>query len=165
MRSDEHYMEMALELAREAGLAGEVPIGAVVVVDGRVVGRGHNAPIARHDPTAHAEIVALRDAGETLRNYRLPAATLYATVEPCLMCLGAVLHSRVARLVYGASDPKLGAAGRIDALRADGATFNHDFEIQGGVLRAEAAELLLDFFQKKRSARETEVSGEVPKWS
>ena len=109
--NDELWMTEALNLAREAGAAGEVPVGAVVVLDGQIIGRGFNQPISRQDPTAHAEVVALRDAATRLGNYRLPGATLYVTLEPCMMCAGAMMHARLARVVFGAADPKTGVAG------------------------------------------------------
>ena len=143
-------MRAALASAREALRAGEVPVGAVVVVEDRVVGRGHNAPISRQDPTAHAEIVALREAASLLGNYRLSGATLYCTVEPCLMCLGAALHARVARLVFGAADTKVGGTEKIEWLRSRGAEFNHRFETHGGVLAEESGALLRDFFRDRR---------------
>src|SRR5262245_22707590 len=163
------YMHIALEEAFQAKLAGEVPAGAVVVVDGEVVGRGHNASLAMSDPTAHAEVLALRAAAARLGNFRVVGATLYCTVEPCLMCLGTAMHARVAHVVYGAPDLKVGALGRIDVLRASGADFNHRFETTGGVLAEEASELLVGFFKERRAAaRESQlesVYGEVPKWS
>jgi len=110
---DEGFMRAALELARQAGAAGEVPVGAVVVLDGEIVGRGYNAPISRHDPSAHAEMMALRDAAQRLGNYRLVGCELFVTLEPCLMCAGAIMHARIARVVYGASDPKTGACGSV----------------------------------------------------
>ncbi|MGH7402288.1 MAG: tRNA adenosine(34) deaminase TadA, partial [Candidatus Rokuibacteriota bacterium] len=119
MHDDERWMGLALEEAARAAQAGEVPVGAVVVLDGRLVGRGHNAPIALHDPTAHAEIVALRAAARETGNYRLAGATLYATIEPCAMCCGAALHARVARLVYGADDAKAGAVRSLHRLLDD----------------------------------------------
>lgn len=152
-------MESALELAREAGRRGEVPVGAVLVRDGDIIGRGSNAPITDTDPTAHAEIVALRDGARCIKNYRLDGATLYCTVEPCLMCYGAAIHSRIERLVYGARDPKVGTMQRVAELRASGVTFNHAFETRGDVLGERSAELLVAFFRNKRS------DGEVPKWS
>ena len=164
-------MEVALDLARTARLAGEVPVGAVIVVDGEIAGRGHNASLERTDPTAHAEIVAVRDAAARLGSYRLVGSTLYCTVEPCLMCLGAMLHARVGRIVYGASEGRVGATTRLEHLRETGADFNHRFETTGGVLAAEASALLLDFFREKRSATHSRspasmaTSGEVPKWS
>jgi len=150
-------MRAALELARQARHRGEVPVGAVVVLGERTVGRGSNSPIAHHDPTAHAEILALREAAARVGNYRLTGATLYCTVEPCLMCLGAMLHARIGRLVYGAADPKVGAARMLTALDGFGAELNHGFEIREGVLADEASALLLDFFRERRAepGRET----------
>jgi len=143
-------MREALDEARRAGAAGEVPVGAVVVIDGAVVGRAHNAPIALADPTAHAEVLALRAAGEKRGNYRLAGATLYATVEPCAMCCGAALHARVARVVYGARDPKAGAVESLYRL-LDDARLNHRAATTGGVLAEEAARLLSAFFETRRS--------------
>jgi tRNA(adenine34) deaminase len=148
---DQRFMGLALELARASLQEGEVPVGALLVVDGRVVGRGRNRPIALSDPTAHAEIQALRDAGAKLGNYRLPGAVLYSTVEPCLMCLGAMLHARIGRLVYGAADPKIGAVARLRELRDSDTRFSHDIETLGGILAGPAARLLLDFFEERRS--------------
>lgn len=142
-------MREALREAERGLEAGEVPIGAVVVMDGTIVGRGHNAPIGRVDPTAHAEVVALRDAAQRVGNYRLTGATLYATVEPCLMCCGAALHARVSRLVYGAPDPKAGAV--VSRARAlDEPWLNHHVDVTGGVMRSAAAALLAAFFETKR---------------
>ena len=157
---DLQMMRLALDLAREAGRSGEVPVGAVVAVDDEPIGRGRNSPVATSDLTAHAEILALRDAARRVGNYRLAGATLYCTVEPCIMCLGAALHARIGRVVYGAPDPKVGAVGRLEALGRNGATFNHRFETCPGVLADEASALLVEFFDKRR-----ERSGEVPKWS
>jgi tRNA(adenine34) deaminase len=149
--NDEQWMRQALELARRAGAAGEVPVGAVLVKDGSVVGRGSNGPIARHDPSAHAEIQALRDAGRRLTNYRLPGTTLYCTLEPCPMCAGALVHARVTRVVYGAPDPKGGACGSVfDLLPSDG-RFNHRTRVEGGVLGEECGELLRRFFRLRRN--------------
>jgi len=142
-------MERALELARRAAEEGEVPVGAVLVRDGEVLGEGWNQPIQRHDPTAHAEIVALRAAGQAAGNYRLPGSTLYVTLEPCLMCTGAMVHARIARLVYGAADDKRGAAGsRLDAFSLPG--LNHRVQVSGGVLGGECSELLRAFFRARR---------------
>ena len=142
-------MERALALAREAAAAGEVPVGAVLVRDGALVAEGHNRPIADHDPTAHAEIVALRAAGRRLANYRLPGTILYVTLEPCTMCVGALVHARVQRLVFGAPDPRTGAAGSvIDLARAP--FHNHRLAVTGGVLAEASAELLRDFFRRRR---------------
>lgn len=149
-------MRQALELAGQAGRAGEVPVGAVVVLGDEPVGRGFNSPISLHDPTAHAEILALRDAAARIGNYRIEGATLYSSVEPCLMCYGAALHARIDRLVYAAADPKVGVTARLESWRELGARFNHRFEIVGGVLDEEAGELLLEFFRGRRSETGTE---------
>jgi len=146
---DATLMHEALRLARQAGLQGEVPVGAVVVKDDRIVGRGYNAPIGSNDPTAHAEVRALRDAAATLENYRLGGCTLYVTLEPCAMCAGAIMHARIARVVYGASDPKTGACGSVVDLFAE-SRLNHHTEVSGGVLAAEAAKQLSDFFADRR---------------
>ena len=142
-------MGEALALAREAARRGEVPVGALVVRDGVIVGRGGNAPIAHNDPTSHAEIVALREAGDTLGNYRLPACTLYVTLEPCAMCAGAIMHARLARLVYGASDPKTGACGSIVDLFAE-PRLNHHTEVARGVAADACGRLLSEFFAARR---------------
>jgi tRNA(adenine34) deaminase len=146
---DAAMMHEALELAARAALQGEVPVGAVVVKDGAIVGRGCNAPISSNDPSAHAEIRALRDAAKTLSNYRLGGCILYVTLEPCVMCAGAIMHARIARVVYGASDPKTGACGSVVDLFAEG-RLNHHTEVSGGVLAAEAASQLADFFAARR---------------
>ena len=146
---DEEFMREALEEARRGGLAGEVPIGAVVVLDGVLIARGHNEPIARSDPTAHAEIVALREAARAIGNYRLVGATLYATVEPCAMCCGAALQARVARVVYGAPDPKAGAVRSLHRL-LDDERLNHRTAVRGEVLAGESAALLRGFFETRR---------------
>lgn len=143
------YMRRALDLARCGEAEGEVPVGAVVVADGRILAETWNRPVALDDPTAHAEILALRAAGEELGNYRLAGATLYVTLEPCAMCAGAMVHARIARLVYGATDPKAGAAGSVfELLRVP--ALNHRVEVTGGVLAAECGELLRAFFQARR---------------
>jgi tRNA(adenine34) deaminase len=147
---DERCMGLALEEARRAEAGGEVPVGAVVVLDGRVIGRGHNRVIAESDPTAHAEIVALRDAAKAAANYRLIGAQLFSTVEPCPMCCGAAVNARVARVVYGAADPKAGAARTLYSL-LDDARLNHQVAVVAGVRSAECGALLSEFFQKKRS--------------
>jgi tRNA(adenine34) deaminase len=147
--TDDDWMAEALALARAAGARGEVPVGAVVVCDDRIVGRGGNAPIAASDPTAHAEIAALREAAATLRNYRLPGCTLYVTLEPCAMCAGAVLHARIARLVYGARDPKTGACGSVIDLTAE-ARLNHHTHVTGGVAADACGMLLTQFFTARR---------------
>ena len=147
--ADERYMGEALSLARDAADRGEVPVGAVVVLDGTVVGRGANAPISSHDPTAHAEIAALRDASHRLGNYRLPGATLYVTIEPCAMCAGAILHARVARVVFGAADPKTGACGSVVDLFEE-PRLNHHARVDRGVRAEECGALLSAFFAARR---------------
>ena len=142
-------MEVALELAREAELAGEVPVGAVVVLGGRVIGRGRNSPIVLHDPSAHAEVLALREASQAILNYRLEGATLYATLEPCVMCAGALVAARISRLVFGARDLRFGAV-RSKFRLADAEVLNHRLEIVEGVRGAECAELMRRFFATKR---------------
>ena len=151
--NDESWMTEALSLAREAGTAGEVPVGAIVVLDGQIVGRGFNQPIGRTDPTAHAEIMALRNAATQVGNYRLPGATLYVTLEPCLMCAGAMMHARIARVVFGARDPKTGVAGSVLDLFAE-ARLNHHAEITGGVRAEECGQLLSSFFAARRNRTE-----------
>jgi tRNA(adenine34) deaminase len=146
---DMRYMREALALARDAWTAGEVPVGAVVVRNGEIVGRGFNAPISRHDPSAHAEIMALRDAADNLGNYRLVGCSLYVTLEPCVMCMGAIFHARVERVVYGASDPKTGACGSIIDLPAE-TRLNHHAEVVGGILADECGGLLSGFFAQRR---------------
>jgi len=146
---DEAMMGEALLLAREAAARGEVPVGAIVVHAGTIVGRGGNAPIAHNDPTAHAEIAALRDAGRALGNYRMPDCELYVTIEPCLMCAGAMMHARIARLVYGARDPKTGACGSvIDVFARDDLNFHT--KVSGGVRAEECGALLSQFFAARR---------------
>jgi tRNA(adenine34) deaminase len=148
---DVGFMRRALELAGRAQAEGEVPVGAVLVRDGAVIGEGWNRPIGSRDPTAHAEIAALRDAASRVANYRLPGTTLYVTLEPCPMCAGAIVHARVARVVYGAADPRTGAAGSVfDLLPSDG-RFNHRTECAGGVLAEESGALLRAFFRSRRS--------------
>jgi tRNA(adenine34) deaminase len=148
---DVEFMRAALVLAEEARRVGEVPVGALVVADGRIVARGFNAPISRHDPTAHAEIAALRAAAEALRNYRLPGCDLYVTLEPCAMCAGAIMHARIRRLVFGARDPKTGACGSVTDLFAE-PRINHHTTVTGGVLAEECGALLSAFFAEKRRA-------------
>ncbi|UZR27880.1 tRNA adenosine(34) deaminase TadA [Methylococcus mesophilus] len=148
-RSDEIWMRHALALAQTAESAGEVPVGAVLVKNGELLGEGYNQPISTHDPSAHAEIIALRAAGKRLGNYRLVDTTLYVTLEPCAMCMSAILHARVGRLVFGAADPKRGAV--VSALRLNEAEFmNHRVELTEGVLAEECGELLRDFFRSRR---------------
>ncbi len=143
-------MRAALLLAQQAASAGEVPVGAVVVKAGVVVGRGYNQPIAGHDPTAHAEVMALRDAARQLGNYRLPECELYVTLEPCCMCVGAILHARIAHVYYGAADSKTGACGSIINLFAEN-RLNHHAIVSGGLLADEASALLKSFFAQRRS--------------
>ncbi|WP_417071194.1 tRNA adenosine(34) deaminase TadA [Niveibacterium terrae] len=147
---DEAFMREALALAHEAGSLGEVPVGALVVCAGKIVGRGFNQPILRQDPTAHAEVMALRDAGLALANYRMPGTTLYVTLEPCLMCSGAIFHARVGRIVFGARDPKTGVAGSVlDVYQNE--RLNHHAMISGGLLADECGGLLSSFFAARRS--------------
>ncbi len=142
-------MLAALEQARKAQAAGEVPVGAIVVKDGEIIGVGFNAPISEHDPTAHAEILALRDAAKRLGNYRLPECELYVTLEPCAMCVGAMLHARIARLIYGAADPKTGACGSVIDLLAE-PRLNHHASLTAGVMAEECGALLREFFAARR---------------
>ena len=149
MSEHESFMEAALEDARRGLLAGEVPIGAVLVVDGRVAARAFNQPIGAVDPTAHAEILVLREAARAIGNYRLTEATVYVTVEPCLMCVGALVHARVREVVYGAAEPKTGAL--VSAIRGlDLPGLNHRFAVTGGVLEEECRELIQQFFRDRR---------------
>lgn len=150
---DQQWMRRALQLARTAALVGEVPVGAVIVSEqGLILGEGSNRPITAADPTAHAEIVALRAACTLVGNYRLPGATLYVTLEPCVMCMGAMLHARLARVVYGAADPKTGACGGVLNLPSVG-QLNHQTSVMGGVLADECGEVLRDFFRARRAAQ------------
>jgi tRNA(adenine34) deaminase len=153
---DVRYMREALALARQGWEAGEVPVGAVVVLDGEIVGRGFNQPITSHDPTAHAEVVALRDAAARLGNYRLVGCTLYVTMEPCVMCSGAILHARVARVVYGAKEYKTGAHGSIIDVFAE-PRLNYHCEIAGGVLADECAAMISGFFEARRQQKREAV--------
>ena len=147
--TDEAFMGAALELAREARERGEVPVGAVLVIDGEIVGRGFNQPVSRNDPTAHAEIVALRQAGRETGNYRLPGSTMYVTIEPCQMCVGAMVHARVARVVYGTPEPKAGAIE--SAMRAhEHPSLNHRLEVTGRVLEDQCREVIQTFFTERR---------------
>jgi len=147
--NDEYWMQRALELARKAEAAGEVPVGAVVVLNGELIAEGWNQPISSSDPTAHAEIMALRAAGQKLDNYRLLDTELYVTLEPCPMCVGAMLHARVKRVIYAATDPKTGAlGGAYDLLNS--VNHNHAFEVSGGVLAEQSRDLLQTFFRQRR---------------
>jgi tRNA(adenine34) deaminase len=152
MYTDEDYMREAIKLAHLAAQRGEVPVGAVVVYEGQVIGRGSNAPIATYDPSAHAEMLALREAAHHLQNYRLPEVSLYVTLEPCAMCAGAMMHARVTRLVYGASDAKTGVAGSVLDLFAQ-TQLNHHTQVTGGVLANECSTLLSDFFAQRRATQ------------
>lgn len=151
---DEDFMREALILAREAGALGEVPVGAVVVLERKIVGSGFNQPISRHDPTSHAEIMALRDAAKNVANYRLPGCELYVTLEPCVMCTGAIFHARIARVIFGARDPKTGVAGSVMDLYAQD-RLNHHAQIEGGVLADECGGLLSAFFAARRARTPT----------
>jgi len=146
---DAAYMRRALELARHAEEAGEVPVGALVVLNDEIIGEGWNQPIVTHDPTAHAEIVALRAAAVRMKNYRIPDAVLYVTLEPCAMCAGAMVHARLARVVYGAADPKSGAAGSVFNL-LESPSLNHRAQVTRGVLTEECGEMLRKFFEARR---------------
>ncbi len=145
-------MQLALDLAREAAKNGEVPVGAIIVKNGVVIGRGSNAPIALHDPTAHAEIIAMRQAAAVLGNYRLVDCTLYVTLEPCAMCSGAIQHARITKLAFGASDPKTGACGSVVNLMNE-PKLNHHTEVVGGILAEECGEVLSSFFKAKREKK------------
>jgi tRNA(adenine34) deaminase len=147
--TDQELMQMALELAKQAALAGEVPVGAIVVKDGVIIGRGSNAPIVNHDPTAHAEIQAMRAAALHLGNYRLVDCTLYVTLEPCAMCSGAIQHARIARLVYGANDLKTGACGSVVNLMNE-PKLNHHTQVTSGVLAESCSQVLSEFFAARR---------------
>ena len=156
MQSDETWMRYALTLAAKAAAQGEVPVGAVIIRDGVVLGEGWNQPITLHDPSAHAEMLAMRAAGVAAGNYRLPDTTLYVTLEPCPMCVGAMIHARIARVVFGAFDPKTGAAGSAFDLLTD-QRHNHRVSVSGGVLSEECAETLRAFFRARRLALATKT--------
>ena len=145
------WMHAALEQASLAQQSGEVPVGAVIVQNDIIIGRGYNCPISTNDPTAHAEVMALRNTGNTLKNYRLTGCTLYVTVEPCLMCIGAMFHARIERLVFAASDPKTGVCGSVMDIPAC-SQLNHHLQVQGGVLAEEASQQLRQFFMQRRQA-------------
>ena len=145
---DIYFMKLALEESETAERLDEVPIGAVLVMDGQLVARGHNNPVGSHDPSAHAEVQALRSAGQWLRNYRMNGATLYVTLEPCLMCYGALLQARVERVVFGARDPKVGVSQWVESMA--GANLNHRLAFQGGLLEEECRTQLQDFFKRRR---------------
>ena len=149
MNEDEKWMKIAISEANLAKNEGEIPVGAVIVQNNKLIVKAHNKPILNHDPTAHAEIEALRKAGRKLKNYRLLGSTLYVTLEPCAMCLGAMMHARVERIVFGTSDPKTGVCGSKTDLTSE-AFFNHRIKVQGGVLEKETKNLLQSFFKSKR---------------
>ncbi|MFM9884570.1 MAG: tRNA adenosine(34) deaminase TadA [Burkholderiales bacterium] len=153
---DATWMAEAIAIAKAAADAGEIPVGAVVVHEGRIIGRGGNRPIAHHDPTAHAEIIALREAAATLGNYRLPGCTVYVTLEPCSMCAGAIMHARLARLVFGARDPKTGACGSVVDLMGE-ARLNHHTEVSGGVRADECGAMLSSFFSSRRRSADRTI--------
>lgn len=147
---DSSAMEEAIALAARAAAAGEVPVGAVVVLQGNIIGRGYNQPISSNNPAAHAEVLALRDAAQRMGNYRLPGCDLYVTLEPCCMCVGAIMHARIAHVVFGAADPKTGAAGSVINLFAD-SRLNFHAQVRGGVMARECSDLLRSFFAQRRS--------------
>ena len=149
MDTDLKFMQHAIELAKRAELEGEVPVGAVIVKDGEIIAEGWNRPIASHDPTAHAEVQVIRAAAVKLGNYRLPDTTLYVTLEPCLMCMGAISHARIKRVVYAATDPRAGAVESIYTI-TDDRKLNHHVDIDSGLMAEEAGQLLKDFFRKRR---------------
>ncbi|MGA9799113.1 MAG: tRNA adenosine(34) deaminase TadA [Terriglobales bacterium] len=158
-RSDELFMEEALRAAQRAFEAGEVPVGAIVVCDGKIIGQGSNRNLRDSDPTAHAEIIALREAGAAIGNHRLEGCELFATIEPCAMCAGALVHARLKRLIYGADDPKAGAVGSVmQVLNHPG--LNHRMEVRGGVLAGRCAELLQVFFRVRRKEKSSVVSSQ-----
>jgi tRNA(adenine34) deaminase len=150
LEKDEYFMKAALKAAKKAWKNGEVPVGAVLVKDDEIISTGQNSPITLNDPTAHAEIIALREGGEKLKNYRLIDTILYVTIEPCTMCMGAIMHARVKKLVFGTFDPRAGAAGSLFDFTIEN-KFNHNVEVKSGILESECRELIQDFFKQKRS--------------
>ena len=150
LEKDKHFMKAALKAAKKAWENGEVPVGAVLVKDDEIISTGQNSPITLNDPTAHAEIIALREGGEKLKNYRLIDTILYVTIEPCTMCMGAIMHARVKKLVFGTFDPRAGAAGSLFDFTIEN-KFNHNVEVKSGILESECRELIQDFFKQKRS--------------
>jgi tRNA(adenine34) deaminase len=150
LEKDKHFMKAALKSAKKAWKNGEVPVGAVLVKNGEIISTGQNSPITSNDPTAHAEIIALREGGEKLKNYRLIDTTLYVTIEPCTMCMGAIIHARIKKLVFGAFDPRAGAAGSLFDFTVEN-KFNHKVEVKSGILESECRELIQAFFKQKRS--------------
>lgn len=166
MQKDEQFMGLALAEAEKGMAAGEVPVGAVVVMDGKVIAKAHNSPVAKCDPCAHAEVIALRKAASAMKNYRLTGAELFVTLEPCAMCAGAILNARIARLVFGAADPKGGAVVSLYSILED-PRLNHSVRVDRGVLEDSCSEILSRFFREKRilfSARKKTKRGEIPKW-
>ena len=153
-QSDQAWMQLALEQAQLAAQAGEVPVGALIIKDGEILGRAHNRNLLDRDPTAHAEILALRQAAARLGNHRLIGCTLYSTIEPCSMCAGALIHARISRLVYGAADPKAGAAGSVLQV-LNHPSLNHKMEVTSGILAEKCSAILQDFFRQKRGASES----------
>ena len=146
---DHQFMQQALDQAKLAAMAGEVPVGAVLVRDGKIISTGFNQPISNNDPSAHAEMMALRAAAQAELNYRLPGTTLYVTLEPCIMCAGAILHARVERVVFGAADPKTGAAGSVLNIFSE-KQINHQTQVEGGIMSDECGQILRDFFKGRR---------------
>lgn len=151
---DQHWMKLAIQQAKLAEKIGEIPVGAVLVQDNKLIANAHNQPISNNDPTAHAEIQLLRKAGEKLNNYRLPNTTLYVTLEPCAMCLGAMIHARVSRIVFGTFDEKTGVCGSCQDLSTS-ECFNHSIEVEGGILANECKDLLQQFFKSRRNKSES----------
>ena len=149
LEKDKHFMKAALKAAKKARENGEVPVGAVLVKDDEIISTGQNSPITLNDPTAHAEIIALREGGEKLKNYRLIDTTLYVTMEPCTMCMGAIIHARIKKLVFGTFDPRAGAAGSLFDFTIEN-KFNHKVEVKSGILESECRELIQAFFKQKR---------------
>ncbi|MCR8924203.1 tRNA adenosine(34) deaminase TadA [Dasania sp. GY-MA-18] len=158
MLTDEYWMAKALLLAEQGAAKGEVPVGAILVADDKVLGQGYNCPISSNDPTAHAEVMAVRDAATVLGNYRLPETTLYVTLEPCTMCAGALVHARVTRVVYGATEPKAGVV-ESNPCVFEGEHLNHKVAYQGGVLAAECSAMLSTFFKKRREEKKGVARG------
>ena len=150
LEKDEYFMKAALKAAKKAWKNGEVPVGAVLVKNDEIISTGQNSPITDNDPTAHAEIIALREGGNKLKNYRLIDTTLYVTIEPCTMCMGAIIHARVKKLVFGTLDPRAGAAGSLFDFTIEN-KFNHNVEVKSGILESECRELIQGFFKQKRS--------------
>ena len=150
LEKDEYFMKAALKAAKKAWENGEIPVGAVLVKDDEIISTGQNSPITLNDPTAHAEILALREGGEKLKNYRLIDTILYVTIEPCTMCMGAIMHARVKKLVFGTFDPRAGAAGSLFDFTIEN-KFNHNVEVKSGILESECRKLIQDFFKQKRS--------------